>query len=132
MAANKRRKLDGDNGSSGSSTPTGMAILQKQKPLSSIQFNKVRSNADCDPAMSAFAARQQLWGTAVAKNNNVEKKTTPEPVPENPRSAQSRKSETPSARSVVGRRAKRQSPEAPVVSDAKQAQGIEAGTGGSG
>ncbi|EAQ83270.1 hypothetical protein CHGG_09674 [Chaetomium globosum CBS 148.51] len=83
--------------------------------------------------MSAFAARQQLWATtAVAKNNNVEKKATPEPVLENPRSAQLRKSETPSARSVVGRRTKRQSPEAPVVADAKQAQGLEIGAAGSG
>lgn len=83
--------------------------------------------------MSAFAARQQLWATtAVAKNNSVEKKATPEPVLENPRSAQLRKSETPSARSVVGRRTKRQSPEAPVVADAKQAQGLEIGAAGSG
>ncbi|KAK3290688.1 uncharacterized protein B0H64DRAFT_452003 [Chaetomium fimeti] len=108
MATNKRRKLDGGSGSeSGGSTPT----------------------------VSAFAARQQLWGAALARKNvsDEKKKAAPEPVLEDSRSTQSRKkSETPSARSVVGCRTKRQSPEAPVVVNVKQTQGIEVGTGVSG
>ncbi|KAK4032349.1 hypothetical protein C8A01DRAFT_41208, partial [Parachaetomium inaequale] len=78
--------------------------------------------------MSAFAARQQLWGVAAARNNGVEK-GVPERAPED--ALQTRKDETPSARSVAAR-SKRQSPEEPVAAAVKQTQGVDGEKGGSG
>jgi polynucleotide 5'-hydroxyl-kinase GRC3/NOL9 len=75
--------------------------------------------------MSAFAARQQLWGAAATKAASAVKKTTPEPAPEE--TARLRKSETPSARSVATRSSKRQPPEEPArvpsLAETKQTKG---------
>ncbi|KAK4124652.1 hypothetical protein N657DRAFT_663636 [Parathielavia appendiculata] len=96
MASVKKRKLDrgGGGSESGSSTPI---------------------------AMSAFAARQQLWGVAATKAAAVFDKGTPESTTEDV--TQSKQSETPSARSVAGRSSKRHAPEEPVSVEVKQTQG---------
>lgn len=70
--------------------------------------------------MSAFAARQQLWGVAGTKavNENVaatassSEQPTPEPVAE--RGTRSRSRESLSARSLAARSNKRQPPEQPA------------------
>jgi hypothetical protein len=79
--------------------------------------------------MSAFAARQQLWGVAAARNNGVEK-GVPEPARED--ALQARKSEIPSARAVAGRSSRRQSPERPVAASSNQTQGVDSEKGASG
>ncbi|KXX77280.1 Polynucleotide 5'-hydroxyl-kinase GRC3, partial [Madurella mycetomatis] len=87
MATNKRRKLDGN----GNPTQPSMEILKN--------WLKV---------MSAFAARQQLWGVSSA-SGAVEK--APDQGAEN--ATQERRSETPSTRPIPSRN-KRRSAEEPV------------------
>ena len=88
--------------------------------------------------MSAFAARQQLWGAAAAtaaRAGSLEK-TTPKAAPEN-EAARSKRGTTPQVRSVATRRSKRQPAEEPIPAEAKQQpQSIESeerrGSGASG
>ncbi|KAL2135161.1 hypothetical protein VTI74DRAFT_9592 [Chaetomium olivicolor] len=69
------------------------------------------SGSSTPTAMSAFAARQQLWGAAAKIIPPVIEKTTPDPAPDD--GSQSRRSEPLSARPVAVRRSKRRSAEDP-------------------
>ncbi len=84
--------------------------------------------------MSAFAARQQLWGAAAARAGNSKsldekaadkttEKTTLQPAPEDdaPRTRRTR-SETPSSRPLAGRTAKRQPTEEPAAANQAQTE----------
>ncbi|KAK4100375.1 hypothetical protein N658DRAFT_559658 [Parathielavia hyrcaniae] len=97
MVPVKKRKMDGSEGGSrsGSSTPA---------------------------AMSAFAARQQLWGAAATKAAALLDKGTPEPTPDNTTQPARSQGENPLARSVAGRSSKRRAPEEPVSVEAEQTQ----------
>ncbi|KAL1835630.1 hypothetical protein VTJ49DRAFT_6305 [Mycothermus thermophilus] len=100
MSSNKRRKLDSN----------GKGLVTSKSPA---------------PApLSAFAARQQLWGAAVSRASSVDAATNavkPEAAPELPA-----RSETPSTRPpAAGRRSKRQTPEEPIVSPSADAKPVQ-------
>jgi polynucleotide 5'-hydroxyl-kinase GRC3/NOL9 len=78
--------------------------------------------------MSAFAARQQLWGAAATRAAVVLDKGTPEP-PEDATRSRKNRSETPSARPVAARSSKRQAPEELLPDEAKQTQATSVETG---
>lgn len=87
--------------------------------------------ADCpDQAMSAFAARQQLWGAAATRAASVLEKATPEAAPEIETRSRRTRSETPTVRSVAGRNSKRQPPLESLSADANQTQSSESEKGG--
>ena len=86
--------------------------------------------------MSAFAARQQLWGaaaaTATTRVETVADKATPKPAPEN-EATRSKRGTTPLARPAATRRSRRQPTEEPTPADVKQQpQSIEGESRGSG
>lgn len=87
--------------------------------------------------MSAFAARQQLWGAAAAPATPATRagspeKATPKPATEN-EANQSKRGTTPLARPVATRRSRRQPAEQPAPIDVKQQpQSIEGERGLSG
>lgn len=87
--------------------------------------------ADClDQAMSAFAARQQLWGAAATRAASVLEKATPEAAPEIEARSRRTRSETPTARSVASRNSKRQPPLESLSAEANQTQSSESEKGG--
>ena len=91
--------------------------------------------------MSAFAARQQLWGAAAAAaataatraETVAAEKATPKPAPEN-EATWSKRGTPPLARPVATRRSRRQTTEEPTPANVKQQpQSIGGeGRGGSG
>lgn len=79
--------------------------------------------------MSAFAARQQLWGAAATRAASVLENGTPEAAPEIETRSRRTRSETPTARSVAGRNSKRQPPLESLPAEANQTQSSESEKG---